>query len=72
MGIDMTKARQVHMGKIREKRDEKLKFLDIETLRGIDNQEEKQRLRDIPQTFDLSIAQTPEELKALWPEELND
>ena len=30
---------------------------------------EKQALRDIPQTFDLS-ADTPEELKAKWPSEL--
>lgn len=69
--IDMDKAREIHMEKIRIARDEALEVLDIETLKGIDVQAEKQVLRDIPQTFDLSKAQTPEELKALWPEELN-
>lgn len=68
--IDMTKARTVHMDRIREVRDEKLRQLDIETLKGIDVQAEKQVLRDIPETFDLSGAATPDDLKALWPEEL--
>lgn len=28
---------------------------------------ELQRLRDIPQTLDLTVAKTPDEIKALWP-----
>lgn len=68
--VDMEKARDIHMSNIRILRDEKLKELDIETLKGNDVQMEKQVLRDIPQTFDLSGATTPEELLNLMPEEL--
>ena len=68
--IDMTKAQVVHMDVIRIARDEAIAVLDIETMKGIDVQTEKQVLRDIPQTFDLTKAVTPEELKALWPTEL--
>lgn len=70
LDVDMDKARVIHMDRIRAARDEALKVLDIETLKGIDVQTEKQALRDIPQTFDLSGATTPDELKALWPAEL--
>jgi len=68
--IDMPRARIIHMDKIRVKRDLKMLELDIETMRGLEVQPEKQVLRDIPQNFDLSVASTPEELKNLWPEEL--
>jgi len=68
--IDIDKAREIHMDKIRKLRDKKLKALDIQTLMGVDVQAEKQVLRDIPQNFDLTIAETPEELKALIPNEL--
>jgi hypothetical protein len=68
--IDMEKARAVHMGRIRVMRDKELARLDIETMKGRDVQAEKQRLRDIPQAFDLSAAATPEELKGLWPADL--
>lgn len=66
--IDMAKAQSVHMEHIRKARNQKLQELDVETLKGIDVQAEKQVLRDIPQTFDLTVATTPEELKNLWPE----
>ena len=69
--VDMNKAKEIHMGKIRKARDVELKKLDIETLKGKDVQSQKQVLRDLPQTFDLSQATTPDELKALWPKELN-
>lgn len=68
--VDMPRARAIHMDKIRIARDEKLVGLDIETLRGNDVQVAKQKLRDIPQSFDLSVAKTPDSLKLLWPEEL--
>lgn len=70
--VDMPKARQIHMNRIREKRNEKLAVLDIETLKGKDVQAQKQKLRDLPQALDLSKVKTPEELKALWPVELKD
>lgn len=66
--VNMDKAREIHMDNIRAVRDEKLKELDIEALHGADVQEEKQALRDIPATLDLTTAETPEELKAIWPE----
>lgn len=68
--VDMVKARTIHMDRIRVVRDKELEKLDIETLKGKDVQAQKQKLRDIPQTFDLSVATTPNELKALWPTEL--
>lgn len=70
--VDMTKAREIQMDKIRELRNEKLKQLDIETLKGRDVQAQKQTLRDIPQTFDLTTAKTPDELKTLIPQELKE
>jgi len=68
--INMDKARDIHMTRIRAVRDEKLKALDVETMKGRDVQAEKQALRDLPQTFDLSTATTPDALKSIWPQEL--
>lgn len=79
--VDMPAARDIHMGRIREKRNAKLARLDVETVQAVgkgDNakrdlvESQKQTLRDLPQTFDLSGATTPDELAALWPAELND
>lgn len=70
LAVDMVKAQAVHMDEIRKARNTKLNELDIETLKGVDVQGEKQALRDIPQTFDLTKAKTPEALKKLWPEGL--
>lgn len=39
-------------------------------MKGRDVTTEKQKLRDLPQTLDLTVAQTPEDLKALWPADL--
>lgn len=79
--IDMDKARVIHMDRIRQKRNAKLADLDNlwmkaaatgKSFNGTAAQIEAQRqtLRDIPQTFDLTTAQTPDELENLWPEEL--
>lgn len=65
--VHMDKARAIHMGRIRLARNDQLAKLDVEQLKGNDVATEKQKLRDIPQTLDLSKATTPEELKALWP-----
>jgi hypothetical protein len=70
LAVDMEKARDVQMDKIRFARDQELEVLDKETLKGIDVQAEKQVLRDIPQTFDLTVAETLDDLRDLWPEEL--
>lgn len=77
--VNMNKAREIHMNQIREVRDKKLASLDVETIKALGSgnsnavavvEAQKQKLRDIPQTLDLTKATTPEELKAIWPEEL--
>lgn len=68
--VEMSRAREIQMGLIRVKRDEKLAELDIEQLKGVDVTAQKEVLRNIPQTFDLTVAQTPDELEVLWPNEV--
>lgn len=68
--VEMPRARHIHMDRIRAVRDKELARLDVEQLKGADVTAEKQSLRDIPQTFDLTVAETPDELKALWPDGL--
>ena len=72
----MPKARLLHMAHIRTARDKALLALDLPFMRAVETGNlleqqrigaEKQVLRDIPQTFDLSIHPTPEALKAAWP-----
>ena len=73
---DMDAARIKHMDLIRIHRDKELRALDVEWMKAMGQNDqvraraietERQRLRDIPQTFDLSKATTPEELKSTWP-----
>lgn len=68
--VAMGRARDIHMARIRVVRNDRLDALDKQQLQHIDVEDEKQALRDIPDTFDLSGARTPEELSALWPVEL--
>jgi len=79
--VDMPKARDIHMDRIRVDRDKKLAELDNEERLAVRNkhplnksmediQAEKNVLCDIPQTLNLTGAVTPNELKALWPEDL--
>lgn len=74
---DMPAARDIHMDRIRRVRDAELKRLDIDFMRAVEAGDqagqraiatEKQRLRDLPDTFDLNACATPEELKARWPD----
>ena len=74
--VDVSKAKDIHLDRIRRMRDKKLKDLDVEMLKNITNTKklkeidaEKQLLRDIPQTLDLSNLDldSPE---TLWPAEL--
>ena len=75
--INMSKARGIQMDKIREVRNKELAKKDIEFMKALEADDgsstaiadEKQVLRDIPQTFDLTT-DTVEQLKELWPEEL--
>ena len=75
--VNMEKARGIQMDKIREVRNKELAKKDIEFMKALEADDgshkviavEKQELRDIPQTFDLTT-DTPEELKEKWPEGL--
>ena len=79
--VDMRKAHTIHMDRIRAVRDQLLAESDIAMLKAIEAGDaaeeskikaERQKLRDIPQSFDLSGAKSPDELRALWPAELSD
>lgn len=77
--VDMEKARTIHMGRIRAARDARLVVLDLAFMRAVETGDDttrvaiaavKQKLRDLPQAIDLAKAQTPDELKSFWPENL--
>ena len=76
--VNMAKARGIHMNRIRAVRDKQIADLDVPFMRAVESGDaselariasEKQVLRDIPQTLDLTT-DTQEELKAIWPIEL--
>lgn len=74
--VDMVKARVIHMNYIRAARDKKLEETDKQ-LAALDGgpvpgplKTQRQKLRDLPQTVDLSTATTVAALKAIWPVEL--
>ena len=78
INVDMAKARAIHMDAIRVVRDAELIAQDITFMRAVEAGDtdaqaaiatEKQVLRDIPQTFDLTT-KSPTELKRRWPREL--
>jgi hypothetical protein len=77
--VDMPKARVLHMDHIRRARQPVLDQLDKDWMKATGQRKsaeadaieaQRQVLRDIPQTLDLTQAATPDELKALWPVEL--
>ena len=76
--VNMSKARDVQMDKIRDVRNKELVALDVPFMKALEAGDtdaqatlkaKKQELRDIPQTFDLTT-DTPEQLKEKWPEGL--
>ena len=80
INVNMTKARAIHLAEIRRVRNAELAAKDVTFMRAVEAGDtdaqatiatEKQILRDIPATFNLTTgAATPEKLKALWPAEL--
>ena len=80
VNVNMTKARAIHLTEIRRVRNEELVKEDINMLKAIEAGDtsaqstiatEKQTLRDIPATFDITTdVTTPDQLKARWPTEL--
>ena len=80
INVNMTKARAIHMDKIRVVRNAELVKEDVTFMRAVEAEDtdaqatiktKKQTLRDIPATFDITTdVDTPEKLKAKWPAEL--
>tara|TARA_R100000306_G_C4336978_1_gene123245 strand:+ start:53 stop:544 length:492 start_codon:yes stop_codon:yes gene_type:complete len=78
--VNLPKARVLHMNVIRAARNAELSAKDITFMRAVEAGDasaqaavatEKQVLRDIPATFDITTdVDTPEKLKAKWPSEL--
>jgi len=76
--VNMNRARGLHMDQIRKVRDAELEKTDLPFMKAVEAKDanaqatisaEKQLLRDIPQTFDLT-ARTPAALMSKWPVEL--
>jgi hypothetical protein len=80
INVNMTKARDIHMDIIRVVRNTELAAKDITFMRAVEAGDtaaqstigtEKQVLRDLPATFDITTdVDTPEKLKVKWPTEL--
>lgn len=77
IGVDMTLAKDVWREKIRSTRVSKLQALDVEFQKaqeiGADTAAivaRKQVLRDATKHPGIDAAETPDELKAFWPDEL--
>lgn len=79
--VNMEKAREIHMNYLRNLRRDKFPSIDAAYNTALDKNDMpevaklsqlRKTLRDIPQTFDLSSARTPDELKLLIPDELKD
>ena len=80
VNVDMTKARAIHLAEIRKVRDAELVKKDVPFMRAVEAGDasaqstigtEKQVLRDIPATFDITTGvDTPAKLRAKWPSEL--
>lgn len=79
--IDMKPARDVWKAKMRQARAPKLAALDVEAMRAVETGDptaiaavsvKKQTLRDVTKDPRIEAAQTPEDLKMVWPEVLND
>jgi hypothetical protein len=80
INVNMTKARVIHLTEIRRVRNAELGTKDITFMRAVESGDtsaqgtiatQKQVLRDIPSTFDITTGvDTPEKLKAKWPTEL--
>lgn len=74
--VDMPKAREIHRQRLRIARAPLLEALDVEYQRADETgdvqgkrrvAEEKQKLRDVTADPRIEAAETPEQLKAVWP-----
>jgi len=76
-GIDLKKAKDIWMDKIRAVRNEMLKELDVQWIRAMENGEsklagdiaaKKQQLRDITSRKEFSKIKKVEDIQNFWPE----
>jgi hypothetical protein len=74
--VDMPMARELHRAALRQARQPMLEQLDVEYQRAHERDDKehmqtvaaaKQALRDVTSHPDIEGAQTPEQLKAIWP-----
>lgn len=79
--VNMKKARDVQRWQFRRVRKELLEKLDVDYMQAMEKSDTagakriadaKQKLRDVTKDARLEAAKTPEELKAVWPEELGE
>jgi len=80
VNVNMTKARAIHLADIRRVRDAELVKKDVPFMRAVEAGDtdaqatigtEKQVLRDLPATFDITTGvEAQEKLKAKWPTDL--
>jgi len=77
--VDMPAARAIHLERVRAARTGKLNALDREWMRATGQgkkaeadavEAKRQRLRDLPSTLLMDTAETPDDLKTLWDNEL--
>jgi hypothetical protein len=77
IGVDMEKARLVHIDKLRVTRNAQLSALDAEYMKALEMEDKakqdeikakKQALRDMPLDPGFANPKTPEELKAFCPD----
>ena len=77
--VDLDKAKEIWLDKIRIVRNERLKELDIEWMRAMENGEHKeasniaavkQSLRDVTERKDIHTCKTADSLKKYWPQVL--
>jgi hypothetical protein len=78
--IDLELAKEVWREKMRSVRNKRLKELDLEWMRAMEQQDyqaaakvvvKKVELRDITKRDELKYAKTLDQVKAFWPEVLN-
>ena len=74
--VSMARARELHRYNIRRRRKAKFRDLDAQHLRALEAGDAtalaavaaaKKKLRNAPAHPDIDAAQTPEQLKAVWP-----
>lgn len=74
ISVDMNKARAIHRDRMRSARAPKLTALDVAFQLALEAGSDtsvivaqKQALRDVTADLDIEVAQTPDELKQVWP-----